>query len=103
MSLDFMLKLDNARAVIGAPVKITSAFRCPLHNARVGGAPRSFHKYGMAADIKIGPHDRFKLKAVFEKVGFGGLGLYQSFIHVDTGPMGRRWFGGEVSKRLWQS
>ena len=34
----------------GRPVRITSGYRCPEHNARVGGSTSSQHLYGRAVD-----------------------------------------------------
>lgn len=43
--------LEMFRAIDGMPLIITSGFRCDPYNDSVGGHPRSFHRYGMAADI----------------------------------------------------
>lgn len=91
---DLLDGLQALRAALGAPVALTSAYRCPTHNALVGGAPMSRHKLGQAADIAVGRHARDRLDAVAKSVGFGGLGYYHTFLHVDIGPRrswGRRW------------
>jgi len=36
----------------GSTFRITSAYRCPAHNAAVGGAPHSYHTFGQAVDLK---------------------------------------------------
>ena len=73
---------------------ITSAYRDPVHNARVGGAPLSRHKAGDAFDISLrtsaGGHTRAQLLAVCQAAGFTGFGFYSSFLHVACGPA-RRW------------
>ena len=46
-----VLWLDLFRAAWGYPVKINSGFRCAKHNLEVGGAERSRHLLGCAADI----------------------------------------------------
>ena len=43
--------LNRVRFVVGAPVVVTSGLRCPTRNQAVGGAARSRHMYGFAADI----------------------------------------------------
>lgn len=43
--------LEKVRALVGHPVNISSGFRCPELNARVGGVPNSAHMQGFAADI----------------------------------------------------
>ena len=45
--------LQKIRDHFGKPVRINSAFRCETHNANVGGASKSNHKLGKAADIVI--------------------------------------------------
>ncbi len=35
----------------GRPMAVTSGYRCPKHNAEVGGAKSSAHVFGEAADI----------------------------------------------------
>jgi Uncharacterized protein conserved in bacteria len=45
-------RLDILRAAIGAPVIITSGWRCADHNrATPGASPTSYHLHGRAADI----------------------------------------------------
>jgi zinc D-Ala-D-Ala carboxypeptidase len=51
------MALEQIRAVAlnGAPILITSGYRCGRLNALVGGTPNSAHMQGMAADF-IAPH-----------------------------------------------
>ena len=46
-----VLWLDLFRAAWGYPVRINSGFRCEKHNKEVGGAEKSRHLIGCAADI----------------------------------------------------
>lgn len=45
--------LQKIRDHFGKPVIITSAYRSPSHNSKVGGSSSSYHLKGMAADIKV--------------------------------------------------
>ena len=45
--------LDPLREAWGGPVVVNSGYRSPALNAAVGGAPRSRHMYGEAADITV--------------------------------------------------
>lgn len=83
-------RLQWARSELARPMLITSAYRDPVHNARVGGAPLSRHKAGDAFDISLRGHTRAQLLAVCEVAGFTGFGFYSTFLHVDCGPA-RRW------------
>lgn len=53
MSLIAMV-LNPARAHMGMPVYVTSGFRSPDVNRAIGGAPKSQHMKGQAADISTG-------------------------------------------------
>ena len=77
---------------VGRPIKITSGYRCIVHNASktVGGSPNSKHRYGMAADWRL--KDRglnpVALGILAVEAGFGGVGIYwygnYAFVHADT-------------------
>lgn len=81
-------QLDLARGIYGAPMRVTSGYRCPIHNAEVGGVANSYHTQGLAADI-VTPDGqaRYRMLRAFLAAGFRRVGLYrQGFIHVDIGP-----------------
>lgn len=79
---------------------ITSGYRDPVHNAKVGGAPMSLHKFGKAVDISLRGISREQLLKSCERIGFTGFGFGQNFLHVDIGPK-RRWNYGPKSKEAW--
>jgi len=81
-------KLDLVREEFGEPIRITSGYRSPEHNAKVGGSPSSQHCLGKAADITPASFSKEKLDKLylicenhFEAVGDG---RNKGFIHVDT-------------------
>ena len=84
-------KLERARELIGKPFVINSAYRAPIYNAKVGGAPLSAHKEGHAFDISLKGHDRKELLRVCREVGFTGFGLYNTFLHVDLRKYQAQW------------
>jgi uncharacterized protein YcbK (DUF882 family) len=85
--------LDDLREHFGQPVTITSGCRCSKHNKAVGGEPKSKHMEGIAADIKV--------RNVNPNIVYSwldnkypnkyGLGLYKSWVHVDTRRQRARW------------
>ena len=80
---------DIGRRALGKPVTITSAYRSEEYNQAVGGASRSQHKQNRALDLVphgATPADLFKVFEGLREAGAfkGGLGLYSSFVHVDT-------------------
>lgn len=46
--------LDPARELFGAPIYVNSGYRCRELNRAVGGAARSYHMSGRAADLNTG-------------------------------------------------
>ena len=84
MDLDFVTMLDQARKIAGVPFKITSGFRTPEHNRKVGGSRNSAHLRGMAADIscRSSGHRRRIVGALVE-AGFQRIGISHNFVHAD--------------------
>lgn len=76
--------LQKIRDRFAAPVKITSGFRCEKHNAAVGGTDGSYHKKGRAADITVSGVKPLEVARYAESIGVKGIGLYDSFVHIDT-------------------
>ena len=84
MSPDLLTALQTARYVADVPFKINSGFRCPAHNAAVGGVPDSAHTLGMAADVAT-PSSLTRWAVLHSVFGrFVRLGVYQTFVHVDV-------------------
>ena len=88
-----------------APIKITSGFRSPKHNEAVGGAPKSQHQV-FATDIQPNMHgfrlaqtppfDRraemiILVAAEADRLGFDGIGKYDTFVHLDLRGEKARW------------
>ncbi len=84
-------KLELLREKANAPIIITSGYRCEKHNQEVGGAAASYHVKGMAADIKCRGISPEQLASMAEEIGFGGIGIYPTWIHVDIRIGKARW------------
>lgn len=91
--------LDEIREYFGVPININCAYRCPSHNAEVGGVPNSQHVTGQAADIDASSIGVELLAEIAEQFGADGVGRYYDaqFVHVDVraGKVGEsyRWEG----------
>ena len=95
-SIELIARLNYLRQAVkekfGKDLIITSAYRCPAHNARVGGVKGSYHTKGMAADVKVEGIDSVELAIMAEQVGFTGIGIYNTFIHVDVREKPAKWY-----------
>ena len=87
--------LEEVRAHFGKPVKVTSSTRCESHNAAVGGRVGSRHTKGEAADIQIAGVAPSDIYRYFDREypNALGLGLYNTFVHVDVRLDKGRWNG----------
>jgi zinc D-Ala-D-Ala carboxypeptidase len=92
-------KIQAVRTLLGKPLRINSSHRCPIHNAKVGGAPLSQHKK-IAFDISIIGHDQWELLAAARAAGFTGFGFYLTFLHVDLGNA-REWYNSADARKQW--
>jgi hypothetical protein len=73
--------LERLRRRIGRPLPIVSGYRSAATNRAVGGASRSQHRLGRAADIPSG------LVTVDQAIGCGarGIGVRKGWVvHVDS-------------------
>jgi len=85
-------KLKQLEGEFGG-LQVTSGYRSPEHNAKVGGAKNSAHMRGNAVDVKFGGGVPATLKFIemASKAGIGGIGVYRpGSVHIDT-----------ESKRAW--
>lgn len=101
--------LELIRARFGAPLIVNSGYRTHAYNKRIGGALRSQHVFGTAADFH--PVERSKvatLAALIDEMlrnrelpDVGGFGIYRNWVHVDVRPRKpnggiARWYGNGV-------
>lgn len=91
MDSAFMAKLDRLRELYGAPLRLTSAFRCPAHNMRVSSTGSTGpHTTGKAADVQCAGTQAHIILDIALELAFAGVGIHQRgphaarFIHLDT-------------------
>ena len=84
------MALEGIRADWGGSIVVVSGYRSPQHNKAVGGAKRSQHVIGTAADIR--PIDMSRMeefiacceRAVDRYPAIGGIGIYKGWVHIDV-------------------
>lgn len=90
-------QLEALREYLGKPITVTSGYRSPQHNLKIGGALKSYHVLGMAADIRV---KGIEPKKVAEAIEFlikenqmlqGGIGVYKTWVHYDFRGRQMRW------------
>lgn len=96
--------VQRIRDHFGKPVTITSPYRCEVHNAKVGGATRSNHMQGKAADIVVQGISSREVAKYAESIGILGIGLYETakdgyFTHIDTRTSKAFWYGQDEQPR----
>ena len=76
--------LDPARERLGEPIYVNSGYRCPRHNAAVGGVPNSQHMRGEAADIRLVEiADNAEIVSAIKENGrWDQMIVYPTFVHV---------------------
>lgn len=89
--------LQKIRDHFGKPVNINSGYRCATHNASVGGATKSNHMDGKAADIRISGVTPLEVAQYAEHIGILGIGVYSWGVHIDTRTSKYFWYDGGES------
>ena len=91
--------LDPLREAWGAPIIVTSGFRCKKLNSAVGGSKTSQHMLGQAADIHTKSNTREDNKRLYELIKKLDLPVDQcineygySWVHVSYGPKNRKMY-----------
>ena len=90
--------LEIIRAALNSPIKITSGYRSPGHNASIpGSAKDSQHVKGTAADFSSPGYTPAQIGATIEKliaagkISQGGMGIYPTWVHYDIRGKKARW------------
>lgn len=96
--------VQKIRDHFGKSITVTSGYRCPTHNKRIGGATGSRHSKGDAADIVVSGVAPKEVAKYAESIGIKGIGLYETnadghFTHIDTRDVKSFWYGQNEAKR----
>ena len=88
MTPEFLSKLQALRMAYGAPMRITSGYRCPEHPIEAKKIKPGAHASGCACDVAVDGQQAHKLLKLAFELGFTGIGVNQKtsgrFIHLDT-------------------
>ena len=92
MSEAFLEKLDVIRERVGIPMRVVSGFRCARYNERIGGARRSKHMTGNAADVHVfSSNHRMRMVEEGVGLGIGRFGIGVTFLHIDDADGKHMW------------
>lgn len=103
---ELIVKLEKLFPELNADkIIVNSGYRCPAHSVAVGGTASDAHTRGIAADITAyvngTPVKPIVAAAAAERVGFSGIGLMATNIHVDVrnanNYVNAHWFGDETT------
>ena len=106
-STELMAKLEELRTYIGGSITINSGYRTSSYNRKIGGASKSQHTLGTAADIVVKKNGKVisgkLICCLCQTLGFKGIGyISENATHVDMRASGsykgdeRRGYGGNV-------
>jgi hypothetical protein len=87
---------DEARRRFGKPLRVNSAYRNAALNRAIGGASHSQHMRFCALDLGTpAPAKLYLILLDMRRAGLfrGGIGLYRTFVHVDTRGTNATWRG----------
>jgi uncharacterized protein YcbK (DUF882 family) len=84
LSPGLLERLEALREALGRPVVVTSGYRCPAHNRAVGGAARSLHMTGRAADVAAAPDEQARVAEIARAIGLTEVlpGGRRNYIHL---------------------
>jgi uncharacterized protein YcbK (DUF882 family) len=83
MNPEFLIKLDTCRDMCGFPFVVTSSYRSPEDNRRVGGSPGSMHLKGRAVDIRVSD-GAMRWAVVKAAISLGlSVGVMRDALHLD--------------------
>tara|TARA_Y100000114_G_C11763358_1_gene331288 strand:+ start:1744 stop:2259 length:516 start_codon:yes stop_codon:yes gene_type:complete len=94
---ELVKNLEIIRSEFDKPIQIISGYRTPEYNKSIGGAAKSLHMFGKAADIRINGVTSKEIKDVIlklideGKISQGGVGSYPGFVHYDVRGVKARW------------
>ena len=95
IDLDLVYKLEEIRKHFASPIIISSGYRTPSWNKKVGGASGSFHTAGKAFDIIVKGAEPYDVAHFAQGLWIKGIGCYKNegFVHIDARREQFFWYG----------
>ena len=91
IDVEVMMVADRVREFYGRPIVPSSAVRCKHHNKALGGSENRWHTKSKAIDLPVdNPILIYDYLDLLYPDKYG-IGLYKSFLHIDTRPTKARW------------
>jgi len=96
----FLQALDKVRFILGKPMILNSAKRCPTHNNRVSKSGFNGPHTKSAVDVRCFGRKAFNIVKIAIQCGFTGIGVSQKgsmasrYIHLDR-------LRGNTRPRFW--
>lgn len=94
MDPDFLDKLQLLRFQLGVPIVPTSGYRHSSHPEERSKARPGTHNMGKAIDFAADGQLQFRVLEVASVIGFKGIGLARTWMHLDT-------FDGGPRPNVW--
>jgi len=98
IDMELVENLQSIRDQFTMPIHVSSGCRCAEYNNSIGSKPTSQHVLGKAADIWIADVRPIYIARRAVKLAcfkYGGIGVYDTFVHLDvrgkTARWGRKW------------
>ena len=112
-STELMAMLEKLRAYGEFTIHINSGYRSPSYNKKIGGASKSQHIYGTAADISVRKNGKTVsgklICCLCQTLGFKGVAyISESAVHVDMRGSGtyrgdeRKGYSGNVGNDFYR-
>jgi zinc D-Ala-D-Ala carboxypeptidase len=87
MDQAFVDRLNRLREAYGAPLRVSSGYRCKDHPVEARKASTGMHTTGKAVDFAVERGAAYRLLMLAMEMGFTGIGVQQKgtgrFLHLD--------------------
>lgn len=86
IDIDLAYKLEDIRQHFGKAITITSGYRSPSYNKKIGGTSDSYHVKGKAFDIVVKDVSVYDVAHYAQGLWISGIGCYydDGFVHIDA-------------------